>query len=243
MNWFIRLLFFVLAYPAFAQFNDSTSYYANYASAGVINKTNDGSSYVLNNALRFNISKKKVSFNTISSWVYGKQLNVLSNNDVSSAIDFNVYTASSKLYFWSLGTFDKSYSLKIDKRFQAGAGIGYLLINQKNIMINISDGILYEQGQLTVPEQPEPISYDTYRNSLRLKFRVSIKDRIVLDGNDFWQPSLSDKEDYILKSITNLNIKLQKWLSFTSSLTYNKFNISQRENLIWTFGLTMEKYF
>jgi hypothetical protein len=36
---------------------------------------------------------------------------------------------------------------------------------------------------------------------------------------------------------------LQKWLRLTSSLTYNKFNLSQRENLLWTFGMTIENYF
>jgi len=236
------ILLIALAGTLRAQFNDSTSYYTNFTSTGLINKTNEGSSYLLNNTLKFSVSKKKISLNATGSWIYGKQLTVLSNNDFSSALDFNFYVKPD-FYFWGLGTFDKSYSLKINERFQTGAGVGYVIINQKNALVNLSDGIIYERGDLTVSDILGRTNYETFRNSFRLKFRVSFKDRFIIDGINFWQPSLSEKEDYILKSTTNLSIKLQKWLSLTSSLTYNKFNISQRENLLWTFGVTFEKYF
>ncbi len=35
-----------------SQYNDSVHYYVNYASAGIINKTNDGSSYVLTKCIQ-----------------------------------------------------------------------------------------------------------------------------------------------------------------------------------------------
>ncbi|HKG67308.1 MAG TPA: hypothetical protein VKA92_00450, partial [Segetibacter sp.] len=38
-----------------SQFNDSIHHYLNFASTGIINKTNNGNSYVLTNGLRFNI--------------------------------------------------------------------------------------------------------------------------------------------------------------------------------------------
>ena len=243
MNRFVILLLIICVQSSFAQFNDSTSYYTNYSSTGIINRTNEGSSFALNNSLRFSVSKKNVSLNSSNSWIYGKQFNVLTNNDFSSALDFNVYATLPNFYYWGLATYDKSYSLKINNRFQTGAGVGYMIVNNTKIMVNISDGILYETGDLTVADLLGRTEYETFRNSFRLKFRLSFKDKVILDGTDFWQPSLSNKEDYILKSTTHLSIKLQKWLSFTSALTYNKFNLNQRENLQLTFGLTFEKYF
>ena len=243
MNRFIGLLLVICSQSVLAQFNDSTSYYTNYTSTGIINRTNEGSSFALNNSLRFSVSKKNISLNSASSWVYGKQWDVLTNNDFSSALDFNVYATFPNFYYWGIGTYDKSYSLKINNRFQTGAGIGYMIVNNKKLMINVSDGILYEEGDLSVADLLGRTEYETFRNSFRLKFRLSFKGKVILDGSDFWQPSLSDKQDYILKSTTHLSIKLQKWLSFTSSLTYNRFNLSQRENLLWTFGLSFEKYF
>ena len=66
---------------------------------------------------------------------------------------------------------------------------------------------------------------------------------IVLDGTDFLQNSLSKSDDYIVKLISNLSFKLNKLLSLTSSATYNKLNLTQKENLLITFGLSLEKYF
>lgn len=243
MNRMVLLFLLIGSTCCFAQFNDSTSYYTSYTSTGLINTTNEGKSYLLNNALKFSVSKKNISFNNVNSWIYGKQLGVQSNNDVSSAADFNVYATFPNFYYWGLGAYDKSYSLKINHRFQTGAGVGYMFVNNAKFMLNISDGILYESGDLTTADLLGRTNYETFRNSLRLKFRINFKDKVILDGTDFWQPSLSDKEDYVIKSTTHLSIKLQKWLSFTTALTYNKFNINQRENLLWTFGLTFEKYF
>jgi hypothetical protein len=242
MKYLIGLSLMLIFSAVSAQFNDSTSYYANFSTTGSINKVNEGTSYLLNNILKFTVSKKNISFNLNSGWIYGKQFGTLSNNDFNSAADFNVYTTPD-FYFWGLGTYDKSYSLKINNRFQTGGGIGYMFLHEKNAMINVSDGILYEKGDLDVPDLLGRTRYETVRNSLRLKFKFTWHDCIQLDGTNFWQPSLSEQQDYILKSVTTLSVKLQKWLRLTSSLTYNKFNLSQRENLLWTFGMTIENYF
>jgi hypothetical protein len=228
---------------ALGQFNDSTSYYTSYVAAGVINKTNDRSSYVLNNASKFSISKKNISLNAVAAWIYGKQQTLLTNNDISTALDFNLYETFPHFYYWGLGTFDKSYSLKINNRFQSGAGIGYSFFHTKTLVLNISDGIIYEKGDRTVGDEFGRTKYETFRNSFRVKFHAVIAKVIVLDGSDFWQPSLSDKDDYIIKSNTSVSIKLQKWLSFTTSLTYNKLNLTHRENLLLNFGFAAEKYF
>jgi hypothetical protein len=66
---------------------------------------------------------------------------------------------------------------------------------------------------------------------------------VVIDGSNFLQNSLDRKQDYIIRSTTNLSFKLQKWLSLTTSLNYNRANRTQSENLLLTYGLTVEKYF
>jgi len=239
----LLILVMLLCSPAFAQFNDTTNYYANYTSTGVINKTNDGSSYVLNNNAKFSVAKKHMSFNMTTGWIYGKQLGVKTNNDVLSALDANLYKTFPHFYYWGLGTFEKSYSLKINHRLQTGLGVGYNLVDRKNAVFIVSDGVLYEKSSLTQTDELGRTRYETLRNSFRIKFRFIIKKRVTLDGSDFLQHSLSEKKDYIIKSNTNLSIRIQKWLSFTASLTYNKLNLSRTENLLFTYGLTFEKYF
>lgn len=236
-------LIFLKTAAAFAQFNDTINYYVNYTSTGVINETNEGSSYVLNNNAKFSISKKSMSFNLVSGWIYGQQQGTQTNNDFLSALDANLYKTFKHFYYWGLGTFEKSYSLKINHRLQAGAGIGYNIVDRQQAVFIISDGILYEKSDLQVSDELGRSRYETFRNSFRIKFRFIFKNRVTLDGSDFLQHSLSEKKDYIVKSNTNLSIKLQKWLSFTAALTYNKLNLTRRENLLLTYGLTFERYF
>ncbi|HTE09601.1 MAG TPA: DUF481 domain-containing protein [Chitinophagaceae bacterium] len=225
-----------------AQFSDSVHHYLGYAATGIINQTNDGNSYVLNNNLKFNVNKKNKFLNTAAAWVYGKQNGVLTNNDFTSSMDFDIYGLSPRIYYWGLITYDKSFSLKINDRLQAGAGAGYNLSENKNASIVLSDGILYEYSDLKIDSAMND-RYSTLRNSLRLKYHFVFNGIIILDGVHFWQQSLSSGEDYILKSASSLSVKLKKWLNITSSLNYNKVNRTQRKNLLFTIGLSADYYF
>lgn len=227
---------------AHAQFNDSVFHYINYASTGIINKTNDGNSYLLTNGLRFNINKKSVRLSSTNSWIYGQQQLRLTNNDFNSTLDFNLYKTFPHFYYWGLANYDKSYSLKINNRLQAGLGTAYNIVDKPDTWLNISNGILFETSNLQLTDSTNK-AYRLYRNSFRLRYRFVIKEIIVLDGTNFLQNSLSDKNDYIIKSINSISLKLRKWLSLTTSATYNQMNVTQRENLLLTFGLTAEKYF
>lgn len=249
MRFSFILVFVLASHYCLSQFNDSTHYYINFSSAGILNKTTLARSYVLTNSLKFNVSKKNYSLNTVNSWIYGRNedlvLNndVLTNNDFSSSIDFNIYTKNERLYYWGLGSFDKSVSLKINNRIQLGAGVGYNVVNRPKSIVVISDGFIYEKGNLFINNEFGNDVYETVRNSLRLKFRFVVNEILVIDGSDFYQPSLADTNDYIIKSNTSLSLKLKKWLNLTTSLTYNKVARTQSENLLFNFGITIERWF
>jgi len=230
------------AMPCVGQFNDSVHHNAGYTATGIINQTNEGNSFVLNNSARFNINKKNKFFNSNAGWVYGKQNGQLTNNDVTATLDFDIYGKLPHLYYWGLAGYDKSYSLKINDRFQGGLGLGYNLLDKKNASFVISDGILYEYSDLedTVSSHDR---YHTLRNSLRLKYHFVLNGIIILEGVQFWQPSLSSRSDYIIKSTNSLSFKLKKWLNLTSSLIYNKVNRTQSKNLLFTIGLSADYYF
>ncbi len=236
------LFILVTAGTAQAQFSDSTHYHTAFLSSGSINKTNDGTAYLLNNALKFNVKKKDVSLNFTNNWIYGKQNGDVSNNDFSTALDFNLYKTFPHFFYWGLANYNTSYSLKINNQLLAGAGIAYNFFDSPNTYLNISNGILYDKSDLTLANDIRD-EYQTYRNSLRLQFRFNIRDRVIIDGSNFLQNSLQSQSDYIIRSTTNLSFKLQKWLSLTTSLNYNRVNRTNSENLLFTYGLTVEKWF
>jgi len=227
---------------ALGQFNDSINHYIYVGSTGTFSKTNDLASYVLSNNFKFAISKKKLSFNTANTWVYGKQSGVKSNNDFSSLIEFDFLKKQKRVYYWGNGTFDKSFSLKIDYRYQAGAGLGVNFAQSPKLVLNVTEGLIYETGNMIDRELGER-HYDVWRNSARFKYRWVIQDFVILDGFVLYQPSISTRHDTIFKTSTTLSVKVRKWLSLSSALTYNEITLTDRRNLIVTYGVVMERFF
>lgn len=241
-NMFFLLLCLCCARGTKAQYSDSIHYHVNYTSTGSINKTNDGDAYLLNNGLKLGVRRKSLSLNWNNNWVYGQQNQQLTNNDLLSSLDFNLYRTLPRFYYWGLASYTTSYSLKINNQLQAGLGAAYNLIDQPHAVLNISDGFLYEKGDLFLKDTLRD-TYHTWRNSFRLQFRWTIRELVSLNGYGFWQPSLTDGNDYIIRSNVNLSMKLRKWLSLTTGFTYNRFNRTQRENMLITYGLTIDHYF
>lgn len=234
------LLYFLitLSYSLKAQYNDSTFYHLAFNATGSLNETTTNKAYLLNNGLNFGIKRKDIVLNHSTNWLYGKQNGQLSNNDFSSTLNFNLYKSIPHFYYWGLLNYVTSYSLKINHQMQAGLGIAYNIIDKENFNLNVSDGLLYDTSNLLSNSR-----YDTYRNSLRLQYRVKIKDFILFEGSNFLQNSLSNGDDYIIRSTNRLGIKLKKWISLTTSLNYNRMNITRSENLNLTYGITIDQYF
>jgi hypothetical protein len=226
-----------------AQYSDSVHYYLGYTASGNVNQTNDGRSYLLNNALKAGIRQKKISFNLSNSWIYGAQNSQLTNNDFQSALDVNFYTGIPHFYYWGLGNYTTSYSLKINHQVQGGAGAAYSVVDTKDNYLNLSDGILYEKSDLYLNDTTRD-RYNTFRNSARLSFKFSlVKNIVIVNGTGFLQNSLSNSDDYIIRANAGLAVKLKKWLALTAGVTYNRFNRTRRENMLFTYGVTIERYF
>jgi hypothetical protein len=224
-----------------AQKSDSI-YHLVYNGTGIINTTKESNAYLLANELRFSIKQPNFTMNSLNSWVYGRQQRETTNNDFSSALDGNIMKASSRLYYWGLLTYDKSVSLNINNRFQAGAGLAYNFIDTDSTFLNLSNGIIYESSNLQLNDSTNN-EYNTFRNSLRLRGRYSWRNIFTIETVSFWQPSLQYKHDYIIKSTTNISYRVWKWCSFLTCISYNKLNRLNRENLLITLGLKAEKYF
>lgn len=247
MNRFFRLttLFFTGLFfneNLHAQFNDSVHYYTKFATTGIINKTNLSRSFVLNNAFAFSINKKAVSLNSSAGWIYGQQGGRLTNNDFTTGLNVDIHKNTRKLYYWGLVNLASSYSLNVNLQFQGGGGVGYNIVNKPTVEVVVSDGLLYERSSLKTDAITND-NYQTVRNSLRIRHRWVINNIITWDGTHFWQPSLVKFDDYIIRSTSNISIKLKKWLSLTSSVTYNKISRTDRDNLLISFGITAENYF
>lgn len=237
----LSTFFSLMVVFAHAQYTDSTHHYVMVGATGVLNKTNDGRSYVLNNSVRFGVRKQKVSLNTFAGWIYGENNTSRTNNDFTASLDFNIFTPNKHFYYWGLATYDKSLSLKINDRVQVGGGAAYNVVENSKLFLNLSDGIIFENNDLILPDGKRDL-YTTFRNSFRLRYRLTHK-IFTLDGTHFLQNSVTDISDYVIKSVSSFSLNINQFIRFNTTLTYNKLNRTKRENLLLTLGLTLEKYF
>jgi hypothetical protein len=192
--------------------------------------------------------KKSGALNASGGWVYGSQQGNLTNNDFTSTADLNLYKTIRHFYYWGLVNYNTSLSLQINHLIQAGFGPGYNLIDKKHAALIISDGILYEKGDLqdilydsprgNIPQRDR---YQVFRNSLRIKYHFVIRDKITLDGVELIQHSLVTIHNYILNLSASGSVKLSKWLSVTTAFAFNKFTRTRSENTLLTFGVTVTR--
>ncbi len=188
------------------------------------------------------IKRKDIVLNSSNKWLYGEQNNKLTNNDISSVLDFNLYKTFPHFYYWGLLIYNSSYSLRVNNQLQGGLGIAYNVIDKTRLVVNLSDGIIYDYSDINLEDGTREV-YGTPRNSFRLHVKWNVKDRLIFSGNGFLQNSLEYSDDYIIKSDASLAIKLKKWLSLTSTFSYNEMSRTKASNLLVTYGITIEKYF
>lgn len=92
-----------------AQFSDSVNYYVNFAGTGNLNRTNTGTTYLLNNVLRFQVDKKKFSVNSMASHLYGQNPQSKTNDDFLSIVNLDVLKGVQKFYYWALADYEKAF--------------------------------------------------------------------------------------------------------------------------------------
>jgi hypothetical protein len=226
----------------YAQFSDSVHHWLQATASGTFNRTDDGTTYLLNNGLKYGLRKKTFVMNLSNKWAYGSNAQALTNNDYTGTLDFNLYKTLPHFNYWGLVNFTSSFSLKIKSQVQTGVGIAYRFIDRANHMLSISDGILYERSNI-IQEDQRDIKYATFRNSLRLQYRIKYRNLITFNATGFYQPSLQYGGDFIVILNANVGIKIWKWLSFSTALAYNNVSRTGRETTLLTYGLVAERFF
>jgi hypothetical protein len=221
-----------------AQSTDTTAYHVVLSSGGSINRTDRGSSYLLNNSLNVGMKGRGLVLNSGTAWLYGRQDGTLTNNDFSSSLNLNLDGAVPHAYYWGLLNYNTSVSLGLGHQLLAGAGIAYSLLDRERAYLNLSNGILYDRSNLVAGA-----NYHTYRNSLRLQYKFVVLKFVTLEGSNFMQHSISRKGDYIIRTNNSIGIRLREWISFNTSLSFNRLNVTGSDNLNLTYGLTFDRIF
>lgn len=227
---------------------DTAHFHYSYSGTGTLNNTNSLHSFVVGQLLKLSLLKKSSAINFTNDWVYGKQNSSLTNNDLTSSLDMGIYKTLKHFYYWGMANYTTSVSLLIHQQEQAGLGPGYTIIDKKKAALLVSDGIIYEHGDLydslyggSNGNTYQRDIYHVFRNSFHLLFHWVIRDRYTLDGSGFWQNALSNWNDYNLRITGGGSIKLEKWLALTAAVVYDRFTRTRSRNMLLTFGATIQR--
>jgi hypothetical protein len=240
-----RVLFFLIAISMniYAQQQSDTLYqYLNLTATGTYNETEINRSYLFSNSLNYSIKKKKIKSDLQSRWLFGKERQQLTNNDLYNSFNLNWYKFSPNFNYWLLFNYNNIFSLKVNNQIQYGVGVAYDLVHQTNFNFNISDGLINEHSDIYLMDTLRTV-YQVLRNSLRLQLKINFGERFRFSSVSFLQSSLKNENDYILKEESTLSYMLKKWLSLTTRFTYDRINYIGREDLFITYGLTFERQF
>jgi len=242
MKYWIFVLMVFVSCRVCSQNVDSVGYKVSLSSTGNFTRSNDLRGYLFNNIAKASRDGKNLFWQGTGGWIYSAQSGVKVNNDFTAVLESDVLKKRQRLYYWGMAAYDKSYSLKIDHRLQLGAGVGYTVVDNNKGTLVLSDGFLYERSELTDPELGY-LNYDAWRNSFRVKYRWVPRTALTIGGSAFLQPSLFSWDDTVIKSVTTVSFKVNTWLSLATSCTYNRLTLTGRENLIVTYGVSMEHLF
>ena len=211
---------------------DTVKFHSTNTFGGYWNNTNASTTTLYNIGTNCTIGNKKHAIYAISTYVYGTQNKKTSNNDLSVTLN-TILGKDQKIFKWASLQYDHSYSLKIEYRLQSGLGLGYYIIKNKNVNISISDGILYDMNLYN-----DIGSHNVYRNSARAK--ISIKGKVLsFESVTFYQPAITDSRDYVFKTTNTTTVKLKKWLELHMNVTDNIIWITDKQNFLCTFGVTI----
>lgn len=97
-------------------------------SSGNFNRTSDGIPYLFDNGLKYRLRKQSLVMHSTSAWIYGNTPGKLTNNDFTSALDFNLYKTFPNFYYRGLINFTPSFSLKVKEQLQTVLGMTYRVI-------------------------------------------------------------------------------------------------------------------
>ncbi len=229
-----RFLFLLLFFPLFVSAQqeepkDTTEFSYKIGISGYYNRTSTSDALISNYNGNLTRVSNKTDCSLSTTYLWGVSNNILSNDDFFGNL-FLDFRKKKKTFIWTMSQFDRSFSLNIRYRVQTGGGLGFYLLRDENNTISITNGFLYDASNIN----------DVVRNSCRLKISKKHK-HYKFETVGFYQPALSDEEDYIIKINTSLDIKIKHHTYLQFVFQNNQSTKTNKSNLLYTIGINYQK--
>ncbi len=194
---------------------------------------------------------KKWVYKTKNSYVYqafGKQK---ADEDILS-LNFLYFNPKRVVYPLLLGFVGTNFRRQIDLRYLVGVGATFQVLQKKDNWLKLSISSEYEETDFktaTFNRADYNVSptIKTLRSTLWINGKHPLlKDKVVLTHESFFQPSVSQGDNFRWRLEAGLNLPLWKFLDFNINYlhTYESIVIENQklEDQFLTFGFTIKNY-
>ena len=247
-QFFIAIIFSLSLGKSFAQLNesDTTKFQLR---ASITGNYQQGNVEVLNIK-----SKLDFTFSPHKNWVIKSQnsslyqafYSVEADNDIFSR-NYLYYNPQHKVYPFAIAYISTNYRRKIDKRYFAGAGVTYQVINTKKNVLKLSASAVYEATKFTnslynYAEYNGNKNINIWRGTLYVGgWSYLLEKHIRLYYDAYWQPAFNNSNNYRTQVDIGIDFPIWKGFSFNALYAFTHENVViekvKQEDKILTFGV------
>ncbi len=177
------------------------------------------------------VPNKKWAIKSQNSSLYQAFFNRKADNDVFSR-NYLYYNTQQRLYPFGIAYVSTNFRRKINLRYFTGGGITYKVLDTDKSDLKISASAVYENTKFA----DNVFNFSTYNGMENIHvwratlyfagWTYLLQNRIRLYYDGFWQPALSDKNNY--RTQIDLGIEFPVW----KGLSFNVFYTSLFENVV-----------
>lgn len=144
-----------------------------------------------------------------------------------------------RLFPYAWGVYEKSNLRNITQRWLGGVGIGLNIINTKEHMLSLRNGIASETTNFTVNA-----ARTVWRYSGRLAGSHRLfKNKIIVNHETYLQPAIDSSGDFRYRTVWRINVPVWKHIAFTTLLDAGYESVvdfgKKKNNFFMSYGLTI----
>lgn len=207
---------------------------------------------IVNSNLEVSHMSKTVGVKSSNTYTYGTIFKRETENDVFSRNFFYLFPRR-RLYPYVMLWLQNSARQQIEFRYQAGVGLSYSIVRQKNNQLKVSATFSREETRyrgdvfFIQPREVQGRTVPAWRGTVRLLgHHQLVRNHLRLFYETWYQPAWNDPNNWRYFASASLEMPISKRVSFRSSLLYTHDNIVllpiKRDDKIVSFGLTLANF-
>lgn len=204
-------------------------------------------------------AKTDVSFVPWKNWVFKNQNSYVyqefgkekADEDILS-LNFLYLNPERKIYPFVLGFISTNFRREIDLRYLFGAGVTFQVLNKNKNWLKLSVSTEYENTDFSTTnfnysEYNNNQSINTLRSTIWLNGKYYVfKNKIILNHEGYFQPSLTDANNFRWQADIGVEFPIWKFLNFKINYRHTFESIvvvnQKQEDRFLTFGFTLKSY-